>query len=137
MMRTGGEAMLESDPQGAVERLSEITGNARLRLIECMIKIEQQPRTYLTVRAIERMRVAMDFMTTPRFPEKNGAPGAPKSLAIRQRLLHVAGQAHRPVMLAPVFWRHRRVRVMASDARQLPAPAVAGAARPTGSGRSP
>ena len=37
------EAMLESDPQGAVERLSEITGNARLRLIECMIKIEQRP----------------------------------------------------------------------------------------------
>src|SRR5205085_5321384 len=40
------EAMLESDPQGAVERLSEITGNARLRLIECMIKIEQRPAEY-------------------------------------------------------------------------------------------
>jgi hypothetical protein len=41
-----GESMIDSDPQGAIERLSEVIGNSKLRLIECMLRIEQRPAEY-------------------------------------------------------------------------------------------
>jgi hypothetical protein len=41
-----GESMIDSDPQGAVEKLTEVIGNSKIRLIECMIRIEQRPAEY-------------------------------------------------------------------------------------------
>ncbi|HEV3028006.1 MAG TPA: hypothetical protein VG457_10565, partial [Planctomycetota bacterium] len=40
------EGMIESDPPGAIERLGEILSNSKLRILECMIKIEQRPAEY-------------------------------------------------------------------------------------------
>src|SRR5687767_5379623 len=40
------EAMIESDPQNAVQLFTEIIGNTRVRLIECTIRIEQRPAEY-------------------------------------------------------------------------------------------
>src|SRR5689334_7581521 len=41
-----GEAMIDSDPQGAVERLTEVIGNSKIRLVECLLRIEQRPAEY-------------------------------------------------------------------------------------------
>jgi hypothetical protein len=41
-----GESMIDSDPQGAIDKFSEILGNSRIRLVECMLKIEQRPAEY-------------------------------------------------------------------------------------------
>src|SRR5262245_4510438 len=41
-----GESMIDSDPQGAVERLSEVITNSKIRLIEVTLKIEQRPAEY-------------------------------------------------------------------------------------------
>jgi hypothetical protein len=41
-----GESMIDSDPQGAIERLSELIGNSKIRLIECLLRIEQRPAEY-------------------------------------------------------------------------------------------
>jgi len=40
------EGMIESDPLGAIDRLSEIISNTKLRVMECIIKIEQRPAEY-------------------------------------------------------------------------------------------
>ena len=40
------EGMIDSDPAGAIERLSEILSNSKLRVIECIIRIEQRPAEY-------------------------------------------------------------------------------------------
>ncbi|HVR86744.1 MAG TPA: hypothetical protein VMU54_20645 [Planctomycetota bacterium] len=40
------EAMIESDPLGAIDRLGEILSNPKLRILECLIKIEQRPAEY-------------------------------------------------------------------------------------------
>jgi hypothetical protein len=40
------ESMIDSDPQGAVERLTEIIGSSRIRLLECLLRIEQRPAEY-------------------------------------------------------------------------------------------
>ena len=40
------EAMIDSDPQAAVERLTEIIQNSRLKLIEVNLRIEQRPAEY-------------------------------------------------------------------------------------------
>src|SRR6516225_9617381 len=40
------ESMIDSDPQGAIERLTEVIGNSKIRLVECMLKIEQRPAEY-------------------------------------------------------------------------------------------
>jgi hypothetical protein len=41
-----GESMIDSDPQAAIERFSELIGNSKLRAIECMLRIEQRPAEY-------------------------------------------------------------------------------------------
>jgi hypothetical protein len=41
-----GEAMIDSDPQAAIERFNEVIGNSRLRHIECVLRIEQRPAEY-------------------------------------------------------------------------------------------
>jgi len=40
------ESMVESDPQSAVERLTEIVSNPKLRAFDCILKIEQRPGDY-------------------------------------------------------------------------------------------
>jgi hypothetical protein len=40
------EGMIESDPVGAIDRLSEIISNPKLRVLECIIRIEQRPAEY-------------------------------------------------------------------------------------------
>ena len=40
------EAIVQSDPAAAVERLSEILGNSKIRFFECILKIEQRPGDY-------------------------------------------------------------------------------------------
>ncbi|MBI3857466.1 MAG: hypothetical protein HY293_17420 [Planctomycetes bacterium] len=39
-------SLVESDPQTAVERCTELIGNAKLRVFECVLKIEQRPGDY-------------------------------------------------------------------------------------------
>ena len=41
-----GEAMIDSDPQAAIDKFTEIIGNSRIRLVECTIRIEQRPAEY-------------------------------------------------------------------------------------------
>lgn len=38
-----GEAAIDSDPQAAVERLTEVIGMPKVRLFECILRIEQRP----------------------------------------------------------------------------------------------
>jgi len=40
------ESNLESDPQAAIEKLTEILSNSKLRVFECVLKIEQRPGDY-------------------------------------------------------------------------------------------
>ena len=40
------ESMIDSDPQGAIERLSDLIGNSKIRLVECLLRIEQRPAEY-------------------------------------------------------------------------------------------
>ncbi|HYE98070.1 MAG TPA: hypothetical protein VEJ18_04120 [Planctomycetota bacterium] len=40
------EALIESDPRGAIERLDYVVGNARLKKIECRLRIEERPSEY-------------------------------------------------------------------------------------------
>jgi hypothetical protein len=40
------EAMVESDPAGAIERMSELISNGKLRFIECLLRIEQRPSEF-------------------------------------------------------------------------------------------
>jgi hypothetical protein len=40
------EAMVQTDPSAAVERLTEILGNTKIRFFECILKIEQRPGDY-------------------------------------------------------------------------------------------
>jgi hypothetical protein len=40
------ESMIDSDPQGAIERLTDVIGNSKIRLVECLLKIEQRPAEY-------------------------------------------------------------------------------------------
>src|SRR6185503_12356162 len=40
------EGLVESDPQAAIERLTEIMNNTKLRAFECVLKIEQRPGDY-------------------------------------------------------------------------------------------
>ena len=40
------EAMVQSDPGAAVEHLTAILGNTKLRFFECILKIEQRPGDY-------------------------------------------------------------------------------------------
>ena len=40
------EGMVETDPLGAIDKLTEIISNPKIRLIECVLKIEQRPAEY-------------------------------------------------------------------------------------------
>src|SRR5262245_10535978 len=40
------EGQIESDPQAAIERLTELLSNPKLRAFECILKIEQRPGDY-------------------------------------------------------------------------------------------
>lgn len=40
------EGLVDSDPQAAVDRLTELIGNTKLRVSECVLKIEQRPGDY-------------------------------------------------------------------------------------------
>ena len=40
------EALVDSDPQTAVEKLTEVIGTPKIRFMECIIKIEQRPAEY-------------------------------------------------------------------------------------------
>ena len=40
------EPLIESDPRAAVERLDAVLGNARLKKIECRLRIEERPSEY-------------------------------------------------------------------------------------------
>ncbi|HLY09377.1 MAG TPA: hypothetical protein VKW04_08765 [Planctomycetota bacterium] len=40
------EALIESDPVGAIDRLTELLSNSKLRFIECVLRIEQRPAEY-------------------------------------------------------------------------------------------
>jgi len=40
------ETMVESDPLGCIEKLGDILSNAKIRIVECVIKIEQRPAEY-------------------------------------------------------------------------------------------
>ncbi|MBV8878986.1 MAG: hypothetical protein JO332_03370 [Planctomycetaceae bacterium] len=40
------EGLLESDPAGAIDRLTEILSNSKIRVLECSIRIEQRPAEY-------------------------------------------------------------------------------------------
>lgn len=64
------EAMVESDPQAAVERLTEIIGNTKLRVLECVLKIEVRPgdfetHVFLPYQARAHARVNLAKKATP------------------------------------------------------------------------
>lgn len=40
------EGQVETDPASAIDRLSEIISNPKIRLVECMLRIEQRPAEY-------------------------------------------------------------------------------------------
>lgn len=40
------EGQVESDPSGAIDRLSEIIANPKIRLVECLLRVEQRPAEY-------------------------------------------------------------------------------------------
>jgi len=40
------EAQVDTDPLGAIDKLTEIISNAKIRMIECILKIEQRPAEY-------------------------------------------------------------------------------------------
>lgn len=40
------EAQVETDPSAAIDRLSEIIANPRIRMMECILRVEQRPAEY-------------------------------------------------------------------------------------------
>ena len=40
------EGMVETDPLGAIDKFTEIISNPKIRLVECVLKIEQRPAEY-------------------------------------------------------------------------------------------
>jgi hypothetical protein len=40
------ETMVDSDPMGCIDKLSEIIGNSKIRIVECLLRIEQRPAEY-------------------------------------------------------------------------------------------
>lgn len=69
------EALVESDPQAAIERLTEILSNAKLRFFECVLKIEQRPGDYtehsfLPYQARGQARVNLSKKATPEAAQK-------------------------------------------------------------------
>jgi hypothetical protein len=40
------EGLIETDPAGAIDRFTEIVSNPKLRVIECLLRIEQRPSEY-------------------------------------------------------------------------------------------
>jgi hypothetical protein len=40
------ETMVESDPMGCIDKLGEIINNSKIRIIECLLRIEQRPAEY-------------------------------------------------------------------------------------------
>ena len=64
------EGLVESEPQVAVEKLNEILANAKLRVFECILKIEQRPGDYsehpfLPYQARGQARVNLAKKATP------------------------------------------------------------------------
>src|SRR5881392_1161427 len=74
-----GESMIDSDPQSAVERLTEVIGNSKIRLMECMLRIEQRPAEYSDAHAFlpyqDRDRAKLNLA------KKAGAENAQKLIA--------------------------------------------------------
>lgn len=69
------EGQVESDPQAAVERLTEIISNGKLRFFECVLKIEQRPGDYtehpfLPYQARGQARVNLAKKATPEAAQK-------------------------------------------------------------------
>ncbi len=40
------ETMVDSDPMGCIDRLSEIINNPKIKIVECLLRIEQRPAEY-------------------------------------------------------------------------------------------
>jgi hypothetical protein len=64
------EALVESDPQTAVDRLTDIIGNPKLRVMECIYKIELRPgdhefHPFLPYKARGQARVNLAKKATP------------------------------------------------------------------------
>jgi hypothetical protein len=69
------EGLVESDPQTAIERLTEILNNTKLRVFECVLKIEQRPGDYtehpfLPYQARGQARVNLSKKSTPDAAQK-------------------------------------------------------------------
>jgi hypothetical protein len=69
------EGLVESDPQAAIERLTEILSNTKLRVFECVLKIEQRPGDYtehsfLPYQARGQARVNLAKKSTPEAAQK-------------------------------------------------------------------
>ena len=69
------ESQLESDPQAAIERLTEIIANPKLRVFECILKIEQRPGDYteqpfLPYQARGQARMNLAKKSTPENAQK-------------------------------------------------------------------
>jgi len=69
------ESQIESDPQAAIERLTEIITNPKLRVFECILKIEQRPGDYteqpfLPYQARGQARINLAKKATPENAQK-------------------------------------------------------------------